>query len=114
MAEGFGNGPATLPESTMDDDKISGGLDNVYPKHGSPNARPSTSSSYSSDEDTLSSSMDMGLKFDNLNHWICCICIVTFDLELGQAIEVLYKHVQQHLLVVFLLHPPIEYLSSII
>lgn len=26
--------------------------------------------------------------FSNMRHWVCCICIVTFDLELGQAIEV--------------------------
>lgn len=25
---------------------------------------------------------------ENLANWISCICIVTFDLELGQAIEV--------------------------
>lgn len=26
--------------------------------------------------------------FPNLSHWIACFCVVTFDLELGQAIEV--------------------------
>lgn len=27
-------------------------------------------------------------KWEGLRNWIHCICIVTFDLELGQAIEV--------------------------
>ena len=26
--------------------------------------------------------------FPNLSHWIACFCVVTFDLELGQALEV--------------------------
>lgn len=28
------------------------------------------------------------LPFDRLQRWIHCICLVTFDIELGQAIEV--------------------------
>lgn len=28
--------------------------------------------------------------WDNFNSWIHCICVVTFDLELGQAVEVNY------------------------
>lgn len=28
------------------------------------------------------------LPWDRFSHWIHCICIVTFDLEVGQAIEV--------------------------
>ena len=28
------------------------------------------------------------LLFPNLSHWVCCFCVVTFDLELGQALEV--------------------------
>ena len=27
-------------------------------------------------------------QWNNLNHWVSCVCVVTFDLELGQAIEV--------------------------
>lgn len=27
-------------------------------------------------------------KWECFNNWVHCICIVTFDLELGQAIEV--------------------------
>lgn len=27
-------------------------------------------------------------KWESLDNWIHCICIVTFDLELGQAVEV--------------------------
>ena len=26
--------------------------------------------------------------WDNFYHWLCCVCVVTFDLELGQALEV--------------------------
>ena len=29
--------------------------------------------------------------WDNFYHWLCCVCVVTFDLELGQALEVRYK-----------------------
>lgn len=28
-------------------------------------------------------------KWERFNNWVHCICIVTFDLELGQAIEVI-------------------------
>ena len=86
MAEG--NSPGTLSEDTMDNDKIFDGSDNLQANNGSQHTRPSTSSSCYSDDDNLSP-VDVGPQFDNLSHWICCICIVTFDLELGQAIEVL-------------------------
>ncbi len=26
--------------------------------------------------------------WEKFSHWVCCMCVVTFDLELGQAIEV--------------------------
>ncbi len=26
--------------------------------------------------------------WEKFSHWVCCMCIVTFDLELGQALEV--------------------------
>ena len=26
--------------------------------------------------------------WDTFYHWLCCVCVVTFDLELGQALEV--------------------------
>lgn len=26
--------------------------------------------------------------WDNFSHWLCAVCVVTFDLELGQALEV--------------------------
>ena len=25
------------------------------------------------------------------SNWVCCVCVVTFDLELGQALEVNYR-----------------------
>ena len=31
-------------------------------------------------------------KWERFSHWIHCICIVTFDLELGQALEVILFH----------------------
>lgn len=31
-------------------------------------------------------------KFGGFSSWVHCICVVTFDLELGQAIEVSYTH----------------------
>lgn len=31
--------------------------------------------------------------WENFHHWMCCICVVTFDLELGQALEVIYNNV---------------------
>ncbi|KAK0078445.1 hypothetical protein PV325_002477 [Microctonus aethiopoides] len=30
--------------------------------------------------------------WDNFNSWIHCICVVTFDLELGQAVEAIYPN----------------------
>lgn len=30
-------------------------------------------------------------KWENFSNWIHCICVVTFDLELGQAIEASLK-----------------------
>ncbi|XP_067934574.1 protein DENND6A-like isoform X2 [Watersipora subatra] len=34
------------------------------------------------------------LPWDKFSHWIHCICIVTFDLEVGQALELIYpRHV---------------------
>ena len=47
----------------------------------------SSSSSYYSDEESNSQVAERD-KFDNLSHWVCCVCVVTFDLELGQALEV--------------------------
>lgn len=32
-------------------------------------------------------------KWERFSNWVHCICIVTFDLELGQAIEVQLYHV---------------------
>ena len=61
--------------------------DLVGSKEAGYETRDSVSSSESLDEQ-ISSSKDPVCMFDNLSHWICCVCIVTFDLELGQAIEV--------------------------
>lgn len=46
---------------------------------------PSPSSSYETD---CSDDIAPKEQFQHLSHWIACFCIVTFDLELGQAIEV--------------------------
>ena len=29
-----------------------------------------------------------GVNWEGFSHWACCACVVTFDLELGQAMEV--------------------------
>uniref|UniRef100_A0A914WA65 UDENN domain-containing protein n=1 Tax=Plectus sambesii TaxID=2011161 RepID=A0A914WA65_9BILA len=34
--------------------------------------------------------MDATLPWDKFSNWVHCICVVTFDLELGQALEVVY------------------------
>lgn len=31
---------------------------------------------------------DLIYQWDRLHDWIYCVCVVTFDLELGQAMEV--------------------------
>ena len=38
--------------------------------------------------------------YERFYHWLSCICVVTFDLELGQALEVGYRvlHHYQHTL----------------
>lgn len=33
-------------------------------------------------------------KWECFHNWVHCICIVTFDLELGQAIEVHFYYIQ--------------------
>lgn len=39
--------------------------------------------------DTISSQEEMIYeKWERFHNWVHCMCIVTFDLELGQAIEV--------------------------
>lgn len=40
------------------------------------------------DEDGNNLKMSSLLPWDRFSSWIHCICIVTFDLELGQALEV--------------------------
>ena len=30
--------------------------------------------------------------WERFSHWLCCVCVVTFDLELGQALEVHVAH----------------------
>lgn len=32
--------------------------------------------------------------WEGFHNWLYCICVVTFDLELGQALEVLQCHAQ--------------------
>lgn len=29
-----------------------------------------------------------GVSWERFSQWVCCVCVVTFDLELGQAMEV--------------------------
>jgi len=32
------------------------------------------------------------LPWDRFNNWLYCMCVVTFDIEIGQAIETIYPH----------------------
>ena len=34
------------------------------------------------------------VNWESFSHWACCACVVTFDLELGQALEVSRGSVQ--------------------
>lgn len=45
----------------------------------------------SDDEDGNRTKTSSLLPWDRFSSWIHCICIVTFDLELGQALEVSMK-----------------------
>jgi hypothetical protein len=40
------------------------------------------------DEDENKTKTSSLLPWDRFSSWIHCICVVTFDLELGQALEV--------------------------
>ncbi|XP_066995986.2 protein DENND6A [Anabrus simplex] len=42
------------------------------------------------DEDEDEKNISTILPWDRFSNWIHCICIVTFDLELGQAMEIIY------------------------
>ncbi len=35
---------------------------------------------------------ETGISWENFSQWLCAVCVVTFDLELGQALEVVYTH----------------------
>ena len=41
---------------------------------------------YASEKAMAASSL--GYTWENFSHWVSCMCVVTFDLELGQALEV--------------------------
>lgn len=54
--------------------------------------REDTEKKYSKREDLNKSGEVNPDPWDRFSKWIHCICIVTFDLELGQAIEVCCKN----------------------
>jgi len=47
-----------------------------------------TAMSVEGDSATLPITSSPKKAWDKLSRWIACVCVVTFDLELGQAIEV--------------------------
>lgn len=49
---------------------------------------PSCSTSKEPDNANIAKGEVAYAKWEHLKNWLHCICIVTFDLELGQAIEV--------------------------
>ena len=68
-------------------------VDETLLAEGSPkrlSTTPSSSSLSSEEEEEEEGVPAKGAidQFINLSHWISCFCVVTFDLELGQAIEV--------------------------
>ena len=82
--------PSLLENSKQQngDEVLSNGVEeSTWNKTVPPRQHLSSSSSCYSDDDTAPS-VSIEDRFVNLNHWVCCICIVTFDLELGQALEV--------------------------
>lgn len=99
MAEGGGGGdiPSNSASDGIHKDSISSSPEregvfrksleiDVPPRSQTHCLSLSSSSSSSSDEET--STTESEVQFQQLSHWISCICVVTFDLELGQAIEV--------------------------
>ena len=46
-------------------------------------------SQLSSERTSKSEDDTAGLSWERFSQWVCCVCVVTFDLELGQAMEVL-------------------------
>ena len=48
-------------------------------------------SQLSSDNVSEGASAGSGVSWERFSQWVSCVCVVTFDLELGQAMEVLLK-----------------------
>lgn len=72
-------------------------VDDTLLAEGSPkglSTSPSSSSLSSEEEEgvTAKGAID---QFGSLSHWLSCFCVVTFDLELGQAIESIYPPTYQ-------------------
>ena len=66
-------------------------VDETLLAEGSPkrlSTTPSSSSLSSEEEEEGVPAKGAIDQFINLSHWVSCFCVVTFDLELGQAIEV--------------------------
>ena len=57
----------------------------------------SPSSLNKEEQSTTSDDRNSIKKWECLKNWIHCICVVAFDLELGQAIEVFNFHINYHL-----------------
>jgi hypothetical protein len=45
-------------------------------------------SQLSSDDVSEGASAGSGVSWERFSQWVACVCVVTFDLELGQAMEV--------------------------
>ena len=48
-------------------------------------------SQLSSDNVSEGASAGSGVSWERFSQWVACVCVVTFDLELGQAMEVSYS-----------------------
>ena len=60
---------------------------------------PSCSTSKGLNNETTKEEVVYG-KWERFTNWVHCICIVTFDLELGQAIEVTI-HIHRIIILIF-------------
>jgi hypothetical protein len=63
--------------------------------HSTCNGLPLTRSHSSRPGSPLHSSSSGILPWDRFNNWVYCMAVVTFDIEIGQAIETIYpQHVK--------------------
>ena len=79
-------------ENVLQDDTV---MAEEPPNRTSPTPSSSLSSLSEEEEEEVRAKGGSHVEvFSQLSHWIACFCVVTFDLELGQAIEVYKIHIR--------------------